>query len=324
MKFALSPEQRDFGTSLRELLAAADVPSVIRAWGAGESEPGRLLWKRLAESGVPALALPEEHGGFGATAVDLVVAFEELGRAAVPGPYVESVAVLPHLLAGSGHAAQLEAIGSGDVLATIAVPPQVPYALDASSADQVYVIANGQLHRATVTREVTSVDAARRLAQVHATEALGPVQLTRGYDSGVLAVSAQLLGLGHALLDRASAYARQRVQFGRPIGEFQAVKHQLADVLVALEFARPVLYAAALSLDADEPTIGRDVSAAKIACGAAAYRAARTALQVHGAIGYTAEYDLALWLTKVRALTSAWGTRADHRARVLAALGGDA
>jgi alkylation response protein AidB-like acyl-CoA dehydrogenase len=104
------------------------------------------------------------------------------------------------------------------------------------------------------------------------------------------------------------------VQFGAPIGRFQAVKHQLADVAIGLEFSRPLLYGAAVT------GTPRDVSAAKVACGDAAYRAARTALQVHGAIGYTEEYPLSLWLTKVRALVSAWGTPADHRARVAASL----
>jgi alkylation response protein AidB-like acyl-CoA dehydrogenase len=134
----------------------------------------------------------------------------------------------------------------------------------------------------------------------------------------MLAVSAQLLGLGAALLDRSVAYAKQRTQFGKPIGSFQAVKHQLADVSVGLELARPLLFGAALSLGT--ATGARDVSAAKVACTDAAYRSARTALQVHGAVGYTAEYDLALWLTKIRALVSAWGTQRWHRDRVRAAI----
>jgi alkylation response protein AidB-like acyl-CoA dehydrogenase len=108
------------------------------------------------------------------------------------------------------------------------------------------------------------------------------------------------------------------MQFGQPIGSFQAVKHMLADAAVGLELARPLLFGAAIALGT--PGAARDVSAAKVACTDAAYRAGRAALQVHGAIGYTAEYDLALWLTKVRALTSAWGTQAFHRARVLEAI----
>jgi alkylation response protein AidB-like acyl-CoA dehydrogenase len=131
-------------------------------------------------------------------------------------------------------------------------------------------------------------------------------------------IAAQALGIAQGALDFAAHYAKQRVQFGKPIGSFQAVKHQLADVHVALELSRPLLFGAALALGT--PSASRDVSAAKVACSDAAYLAARTALQVHGAIGYTAEYDLALWLTKVRALTSAWGTQRFHRDRVLAEL----
>lgn len=320
MRFAISAEQRDFGASLNDLLASADVPAIVRAWGSGDVQPGRKLWERLADAGVLALGLAEEHGGYGATAVDLVVAFEQLGRHAVPGPLVESVAVLPRLLSDTPDAEVLAAIGAGEVIATVALPPHVPYALDAAVADRCYLLDGGQLSRAEVSGQRDSVDAARHLAEVQPTEPLGAVDSAAAFDAGVLAVSAQLLGLGHALLERTSGYAKQRVQFGRPIGEFQAVKHHLADVAVGLEFARPLMYAAALAVDSGPPSRARDVSAAKIACGEAAYRAARTALQVHGAIGYTAEYDLALWLTRVRALTSAWGTRGVHRTRVLEAL----
>jgi alkylation response protein AidB-like acyl-CoA dehydrogenase len=131
-----------------------------------------------------------------------------------------------------------------------------------------------------------------------------------------------LLGAGRALLEASVRHASTRVQFGRPVGAFQAVKHKLADVAIGLEFARPLLDAAALSLGDGvlgdgAATAGRDVSAAKVACADAAYRAARAALQVHGAIGYTAEHDLSLWLAKVRALVPAWGSQAGHRARVM-------
>jgi alkylation response protein AidB-like acyl-CoA dehydrogenase len=139
-----------------------------------------------------------------------------------------------------------------------------------------------------------------------------------GFDTGALACAAQLLGAGKALLHASTEYAKQRKQFGKPIGEFQAVKQKLADVLIALDLAEPLLHRAALTMAGT--TRSRDVSAAVIACGDAAYRAARAALQVHGAIGYTAEYDLSLWLTKVTALRSAWGTPDLHRARIARAL----
>jgi alkylation response protein AidB-like acyl-CoA dehydrogenase len=318
MRFVPSPEQAAFARSLGELLGDADTASVGRAWAADDVAPGRKLWARLAEQGVLALGMPPEHGGLGATPVDLVLAFEQLGRAAVPGPYVESVAVLPQLLVGTADAARLDEIASGEVIATLAAPPHVPLALDAPVADAVYLLDGSILSSASVSTRVRSVDRARLLGELQAADPLGEVGPSAAFEYGVLATAGQLLGLGSALLERATAYANQRKQFGTAIGSFQAVKHQLADVAVALDLARPLLFGAALALDG--PTVVRDVSAAKVACTDAAYRAARVALQVHGAIGYTAEFDLSLWLTKVRALTSAWGTQRFHRGRVLEAI----
>ena len=321
MKFAPSVDQRDFTASVAALLAAADTPSVARAWAADDTGPGRALWRKLADQGVLALCLPPEHGGFDATPVDLVLAFEQLGRAAVPGPYVESVAVLPALLAGTRAAKRLDAIGSGAVIATIALPPTTPRALDGQVADAVYVAAAGTCATAIVGAARESVDATRLLVDVTAGEPIAEIaDAGAAFDLGALATAAQILGLGAALLERSTAYALQRSQFGKVIGGFQAVKHALADVAIGIELARPLLFGAALALGTADAA--RDVSAAKVACTDAAYRAARTALQVHGAIGYTAEYDLSLWITKVRALTSAWGTQAEHRARVAAALKG--
>lgn len=321
MRFAESAEQREFAESIGELLAASDTPSVIRAWSRGDYAAGRKLWRRLADLGVTALNMPDEHGGFGAHPVDLVIAFEQLGRHAVPGPWVESVAVLPVLLHGTPAQSRLGEIASGEVIATLALPPEVPFAVDGAAADLVFTVTDAVLHTASVTAEPASVDQARRLAQVSGGEQIAAgVDVGRAFDLGALATAAQALGAGYGLLDRAVDYAKARVQFGRAIGSFQAVKHQLADALVGLELARPLVLGAAVTLAGESPAVGRDVSAAKVAACEAAYRASRAALQVHGAIGYTSEYDLALWLTKVRALKSAWGTPEFHRARVLAAI----
>jgi hypothetical protein len=252
-----------------------------------------------------------------------VLAFVELGRAAAPGPYVESVAVLPALLAGTDAAGRIDPIAAGEQIATLAAPPCVPFALDADSADAVLRLDGGGLSEATPGPTRMSVDRARRLAPAVPGDRIATVRDGgRAYDLGALAVAAQIHGAGQATLDQAVAYATSRVQFGRPIGSFQAVKHQLADARVGLDLARPLLYGAALALADTASTRARDVSAAKVACTDAAYRAARTALQVFGAIGYTSECDLGLWLTKIRALHDAWGTMADHRARVLAAIAG--
>lgn len=321
MRFAESREQREFAASIADLLAASDVPSVARAWSRGDVAPGRKLWARLAELGVTALNLPAEHGGFGASPVDLVIGFEQLGRYAVPGPWVESVAVLPSLLAGTSAASVLDRIGAGETIASVAIPPAVPFAVDAPAADAVFLLAGGTLRHAVLRAEHASVDKARRLGELDAAAPItASADAVRALDLGALATAAQLAGAGRAMLELATGYAKQRVQFGRAIGQYQAVKHQLADALVGLDLARPLLFGAALAVAQDSPTVARDVSAAKVACADAAYRAARVALQVHGAIGYTSEYDLALWLTKVRALVSAWGTQGQHRARVMEAI----
>ncbi|MGN6608025.1 MAG: acyl-CoA dehydrogenase family protein [Jatrophihabitans sp.] len=321
MRCALSPEQRDYAAALRDLLAAADVPSVARAWGDGDVAPGRALWSKLAAMGALGVLAPEAAGGLDASAVELVVVLTEIGRAAAPGPFVETLA-LPALLP-SGSQLLADAVG-GDAVVTLAAPPHVPFACDGAVADVVLLVDGDRLLRAADRQPRESVDRTRRLAAVTPGDDLGAVDARRAFEVAALGTAAQILGAGQAALARAVEYAKQRTQFGRPIGSQQAVKHQLADAHVGLELAQPLVWAAALSLDTDAPTLARDVSAAKVACTDAAYRASRVALQVHGAIGYTAEYDLSLWLVKIRALVSAWGTQARHRARVLASLRGEA
>jgi alkylation response protein AidB-like acyl-CoA dehydrogenase len=326
MDFALSAEQRQFAASLHDLLAAADGPAAARSWAAGDRKPGLEIWRSLAGAGVTGLMVAPEHGGLGGDPVDLVVACEELGHHAVPGPVAESLAAVPRLLAalrGSSVERWLRQLADGELIATLAAEPWLPLAADADVAGLVLLAstADDVVHRATVGQLRRSVDAARTLAEVSACEPVadGPAvagAVERALDFGALACAAQLLGAGRALLEVTARHARQRVQFGQPVGAFQAVKHHLADVLIGLEFARPLLFGAAISLAA------RDVSAAKVACADAASLAARTALQVHGAIGYTAEHDVSLYLTRVRALAPAWGSQAAHRARVLAALTG--
>jgi alkylation response protein AidB-like acyl-CoA dehydrogenase len=323
MRFALTEEQRGFAEVLDDLLGMADTPQVVRCWSDGDHGPGLDLWRRLAEVGVPGLLVAEQRGGLGADEVDLVVAFEALGRHAVPGPWVESTAMLPVLLGSTPHDEVLAGLVAGDVRGTVAVPDVAPYALDADMAAARFVLDGTVLRACEVGDLLRSIDPARRLFSLTAgptVALLDEPTVERAFDTAVLACAAELLGAGERLLDEAVGYARQRRQFGRAIGEYQALKHALADVRVALDFARPLVYVAALSLRSGSGDATRDVSAAKVAAGDAAYAAARTALQVHGAIGYTAEHHLGLWITKVRALLTAWGTPALHRTRVLEAI----
>jgi hypothetical protein len=285
VRFELTEDQRDLATALEGLLSTSDTVAAARSWADGDHGAGLKLWVRLSELGVTMLATE-------ATPVELCVAFEALGRHGVPGPWVEAAAYLPIALGR-------EVEG----LATVAVPPHVPFALDADVAEQVYLGSSlvtdvGELH--------TSVDRTRRLFEVTGD---GEPTWDEAFDTAVLAVSAQLLGAGERVLADSVAYVKQRKQFGRQIGSYQAIKHALADVRITLDFARPLVLGAALGEISP--------SAAKVAASDAAYLAARTGLQVHGAVGYTAELDLSIWITKIRALVGAWGTPSVHRQRLL-------
>ncbi|MFD6398250.1 acyl-CoA dehydrogenase family protein [Nocardia sp. NPDC060249] len=328
MRFALSTEQLDFAAELRKILDAGQVPAAVRAWADGDPAKGRSLLRQIAEMGVFGLIVDEKYDGAGATTVDLVVALIELGRGAAPGPVIESAAVLPALLQRLPDDAPaqrwLSALASGEALGTITFEAQRGIALDADIAEPVLVAADGRLTLGVAAPDaLTSIDAARKLFRVTPDELIaeGPeveAAIDYAFDAGVLACAAQLLGAGRSILEQTTSYAKQRKQFGRAIGEFQAVKQQLADVLIALDLAEPLVYRAALTLESNDRA--RDVSAALVACGDAAHRAARVGLQVHGAIGYTAEFDLSLWLTKVAALRTAWGTADFHRGRIADAL----
>jgi alkylation response protein AidB-like acyl-CoA dehydrogenase len=316
--FDVDAQQRDFAASIDAALSAADVPGAGRAWAAGDTAPGRKVWARLTDLGVTALAVPEKFDGLDAHPVDLVVALDRLGRWGVPGPITESIAVAPILLADDDRCA---ALASGELIATVALPPQVPRATDADTAG-LTLLADlaGTVSEATAGEQHESIDPSRRLFDVSAGESTWNADVARAYEFGALATAAQLVGAGQALLDAAVDYAKQRAQFGRIIGSYQAIKHKLADVHIALELARPLVYGAALSLADSSPDTARDVSAAKASASDAALLAARAALQTHGAIGFTAEHDLSLLLLRVQALRPAWGDPASHRRRVLEAL----
>ncbi|MFJ6630361.1 acyl-CoA dehydrogenase family protein [Streptomyces sp. NPDC091376] len=321
MKFLPTDEQRAFVRSLDAMLTAADTPRAARAWGAGDPGPGRAVWSRVADAGVFALAVPEAYEGVGPRPVELALAFVELGRHAVPGPLVETAAAAT-LISGLGDPALakrfLPGIAAGETVVTLALEGQGPYALDADTASVTLMVLGDELRVAPGHGPVrASADPARRLAvpdgggEVLASGAHVAAAAARAVDRARLATAAQALGTGLALLERTVAYVRQRSQFGVAIGSFQAVKHRLADTLIALEFARPLVLGAALT------TAPADIAAAKVAAGEAAYGAARTALQLHGAVGYTDEPALSLWLRKARPLRDAWGTPSQCRAAVL-------
>ncbi len=165
-----------------------------------------------------------------------------------------------------------------------------------------------------------ALDGGRRLCTVGgAAESIGEGVAVRR--RAVLGTAATLLGLAEVVVDSAVGYAKERNQFGKAIGSFQAVQHHLVDAALKGRFARPVVHQAAFSLDEDHPDVDLHVAMAKIYASEAATFACRKSLQVHGAIGYTEELDLHLWMKRIWALSVAWGDPAHHRDTVAHALG---
>lgn len=318
MRFLPTDEQLALAGAIDDIVTSAGGSAAARAWGSGHPEPGLALWSQLADLGLMGLCVSEDDGGVGGTAVDLVIACERLGYHAVPGPYLESVALLPDLVDATTRAG----IVDGTTVATATVTGLVPLAVDAARSSLAFIVAEDGIVAAEAQgEEVESLDRARRLSRLVAIGepiALDPTVIALAIDRATLASAALLLGAGERMLVEAVNYATVREQFGRAIGEYQAIKHMLANVRIALTFARPLIHGAALELSG--PHGARAVSAAKVAAGDAATLASRAALQVHGAVGYTEEHDLSLWLTRTRALVGSWGTPAHHRARIARSL----
>lgn len=330
MQFAFTEDQRLLQRAARDVLAGACTPQRVReAW---ENATGRVdgLWATLAELGLLGVTAPEEAGGLGLSELELVLILEESGRVALPEPFLETAAVGVPLLREVGESAHalLAAAVSGDQTLTVGLASE-PHVVAAAEADVLLLEAADGWHalrREDVSvQPQRSVDRSRRLATVSwtptpATLLWGGEAATaataRARDRGALAAAAQLLGLAERMIATTIEYAGVRTQFGKPIGSFQAVKHHLVDAHLALEFARPAVYRAAHTVAHDGPDRALHVSIAKALASDAGQLAARKALQVHGAIGYTTECDLHLWMKRAWALAATWGDTHWHRDRV--------
>ena len=280
------------------------------------------MWDALADMGVLGVQVPEAHGGLGLTELDLVLLLEETGRVALPDPIVETVGrgrarCWPSWpsrpgRAGSGEAAEvaptwLPRIAGGEAIVALSLDgsPLVSHGSDADLLIAARRVGWWRWPESASTRSPQpSVDGARTLATVDwapgdeivlADGAAAAIALGRAPSTAARwARPRSCSAWASTLLDLTVAYVKERRQFGVPIGSFQAVKHHLADALLRLEFARPVVYAAAWSMATGQPDASRAASHAKAAAGDAARFVGRQALQCHGAIGYTVEYDLHL------------------------------
>lgn len=340
MEFAFNDDQVAFRNAVRELLEAECPPSAVReAWSPGSSGIVLNGWAKLAEMGTFGVLAPQSSGGLGMGETDLVLVLEETGRFAFPGPVVEhAMAGVPLLVALDDPYGWLNDAVEGRIVLTLGpVPGLIPYG-DAADV----VLGGGPEAIWACTRDdigpsafqcLPSVDGVRRPllarsqpdgARVLARGATARAAWADACDRAALGTAAQLLGLADRMLAMTVAYAKARHQFGVPIGSYQAVKHHLADALVGIEFARPVVYRAADSLATGHPDRSVHVSMAKAYAGDAALLVARKSLQCHGAIGYTTEYDLHLFMKRAWVLAASWGDAAAHRTRVADAVLGPA
>lgn len=313
MKFSFSDDQRMFAEGLRDLLDNECPPAHVReVWESGTGHSPE-LWSHLAGMGVLSILAPESAGGMGGSFVDAILLFQELGRAAVPGPVLEHMAVAVPALADSRWSAGLV---DGSSIATVAVDDS-PYVAHASVAD--IIVGVDHVREGHTTTDAHGIDGGRRLCLVEGgttTACDSSVGGVTAFDAMALATAAYLIGLSERMIEIAAEYARVREQFGKPIGSFQAVKHLMSDALLKVEFAKAPTYRAAFSASVGAPTTIRDISMAKALAGEAAYRTSRSTMQVHGGIGYTWEADLQLYMKKAWALMRAHGDSNFHRRRV--------
>lgn len=337
MDFTFNDEALDFREAVSRFLMTEAAPELLREiW---ETDEGRspALRRKIAEQGLTALSVPEACGGLGMDDVAWALMTQELGYYAIPDSLADVAYVAAGLIRalpeGRGEReAWLARIAEGSIRIAVGHPVN-PLVADAHTADLLLLAHDDDVHavpRAAVEVVANpSIDQSRRLGRVRwqAAEATRLTDADEGralwaqtLDRGVLSAAGQLLGLAQRMLDLSVDYVAQRRQFGKPIGSFQAVKHHLADVATKIEFAKPVLYRAAYALAHGEAGAALRASHAKLACGAAAWLAARHGIQVHGAMGYTWEVDLQMFMKRAWALDASWGDRGFHKSRLAGAI----
>lgn len=337
MNFSFSDDQLAFRDAVRGVLR--DKCTIDDLRGAWTNDTGRIagLWEALAEQGLTLLSLPEEAGGLGCGELDTILIFEEAGRACVPEPLIEVVAVAVPLLVDAAAEGNTDALRLMNAAAegTLFIPALdgSGLALYADEADFLIVAHQGRLlavpQAALTLHAEKSADRTRRLFRFEFDAAQG-IELASGEtatrllskaeDRGALAASAFLLGVGDAMIQLGVDHTTTRKQFNTPIGAFQAVQHRMVNGWMGVEFARPVVYRAAYSMQNEASDASMHVSMAKIFASEGAFKASKEVLQCHGAIGYTTEYELHMLMKRAWALAGTWGDKRSHEVRVEKAL----
>jgi alkylation response protein AidB-like acyl-CoA dehydrogenase len=325
MNFDFTDDQQAIKSTAHDFLASRFKLDKVRQLAeSGEYDDAQ--WKEMAELGWPGIFIGEEHGGQGLGVLELVILTEELGYVAAPSPFLSTAAaglMIQH--AGSDEQKQrwLPGIASGETLGTVGVvsngsAPLVPDAELASvlvliDGDSATLVEPGD---AQIER-VDAIDDTRPYSRVSASggEPL-PGDVGGAGDRIAVALAGELVGVAQRALDMAVEYAKDRQQFGRPIGAYQAVSHNCAQMLIEVEGARSLTYYAGWAADHEPESLALASSMSKAYASDAGFRVPARSLQVHGGIGFTWEHDLHFFLKRGKTGAHLYGTAREHRDRV--------
>jgi alkylation response protein AidB-like acyl-CoA dehydrogenase len=317
MDFELSDDQVALVEGIRSLLQGRFPIETVRALEASDGVE-RAAWRELADTGVFSLAVPEADGGVGLGYADAALVFEQLGRALVPGPLV-------HTFVAAG---LVEGAMSGETIVGIVERPTWgPAMVEHLAALDVLLVLDGDgvsridpvtLDAARLRRPLDPLTPVWRVDHVPAAVPVAGADVAGALRvRGAVLTSAIQLGLAEGALDLAVAYAKERQQFGKVIGQFQAIKHMCADMVARVEVCRAAVYMAGVCLD--DPEVGdpsRAASAARLLANDASSDNGRDCVQVHGGMGYTWEVDAHLYLKRAWALATQYGTSDEHADRL--------
>jgi alkylation response protein AidB-like acyl-CoA dehydrogenase len=329
MDFEFSDEQNELRAAARALLERYCPPLRVREMVGDGRSGGRQslreqrydaeLWRHLVNQGWVGVELPVEAGGGGMGSVETCMLLEEIGRSLAPVPYLPSVLALGALHRAGATALVAELI-EGRRIGCVAFENEL--AVGAPVADLLVRIRGDDvsLIEHLDVEALPAMDRTRPVARTdHVSEGrvIGDdAAVDELLDRGAVGTAAQLLGGASAMLEAATEYAKNRQQFGRPIGSFQAIKHHCADMLVDVECMRSVLYWAAWCVQEGTPDRSIAASSAKAWCADAAVRVIETAIQVFGGIGFTWEHDGHLYLKRAQLDEVTFGTARFHRDRL--------
>jgi alkylation response protein AidB-like acyl-CoA dehydrogenase len=325
MNFDFTDDQHAIKRTAHELLEARFKPERVRELAESKSyDEG--AWKEMCELGWAGIFIGEEHGGQELGIVELIILMEELGYALAPVPFLSNAAAglaIEHAGTDEQKARWLPRLGSGELRGTVGrwQDGEARLVPDAEAAD-VIVLADADqgfvLERSAAEVEAfDALDATRRFGRVRA-EGGDPLAGDPGpaLDRICAALAAENVGVGQRAMEMAVDYARERKQFDRPIGSYQAVSHRCAQMLLEVEGARSAAYYAAWCADAEPESLARAASMAKAYASDAGWRVCTSSLQVHGGIGFTWEHDLHFFLKRAKTNALMFGSAAEHRERV--------